>query len=299
MAICQLCKRQFSVITNTHLKKSHDLSTQEYRLQYPASKVGFLIIPNLLPKSDRRYKEWVLSLKKRQSWIQNKTKYTDERVKKISETFKKKKIDNFSKWRQKMKKLGVIRSTYPSFNKSGELAFLIGMVLGDGNIGKFPRTERLLIALNTNYPLLINYVTYIMTKFFEKDATVQKVKNSNCARIWVYQKQISQRLQIPSGNKRWIISGIPNWVWRSRKYIIECLKGLFEAEGSLSIHLPTCTYNFAFSNKNQKLLDDVEKALKILGFNPEIRSDRIGLRKRGEVFAFKNLIRFREYQTAG
>ncbi|MBU0999804.1 LAGLIDADG family homing endonuclease [Patescibacteria group bacterium] len=252
-----------------------------------------------MPKSDKRYRDWILSLKKRQSWIKGKTKDTDERVRKISETFRKKKIDNFLKWRQEKQKQGIIRSTYPAFKRSGELAFLIGMVLGDGNIGKFLRTERLVVALNSKYPLLVDYVSYIMTKFFEKEAIVHRVKTSNCVRIWVYQKKISERLRIPSGNKRWITSGIPKWVWQTRKYLIECLKGLFEAEGSLSIHLPTCTYNFSFTNKNQKLLDDVEKALRNLGFNPEIRSDRIRLRKKKEVFIFKDLIRFREYKIAG
>jgi len=275
------------------------LSIKEYRLRFPGAKTGFLTIPNLLPKSDKRYRDWILSLKKRQSWIKGKTKDTDERVRKISETFRKKKIDNFLKWRQEKQKQGIIRSTYPAFKRSGELAFLIGMVLGDGNIGKFLRTERLVVALNSKYPLLVDYVSYIMTKFFEKEAIVHRVKTSNCVRIWVYQKKISERLRIPSGNKRWITSGIPKWVWQTRKYLIECLKGLFEAEGSLSIHLPTCTYNFSFTNKNQKLLDDVEKALRNLGFNPEIRSDRIRLRKKKEVFIFKDLIRFREYKIAG
>ncbi|TSC54362.1 MAG: hypothetical protein LiPW31_143, partial [Microgenomates group bacterium LiPW_31] len=42
---------------------------------------------------------------------------------------KRKKIDNFAKWRLKMIKLGKIRNTYPPFKKSKELAFLIGLAL--------------------------------------------------------------------------------------------------------------------------------------------------------------------------
>lgn len=300
MVNCQLCKQEFKVITNTHLRKApHSTSIKQYKRKFPSSKAGLLITPAVLPKIDPRYQSWLLSLKKRQAWIKGKTKETDIRVKKISDTFKKKKIDNFLQWRQKMRKLGIIRSSYPPFRKSDELAFLIGMVLGDGNIGKFPRTERLLVALNSKYPKLINYVAYLMAKFFEKEAIMKKVKASNRIRVWIYQKKISQRLQIPSGNRRWITSGIPSWIWRSKKNIVECLKGLFEAEGSLSIHLPTYTYNFQFSNKNQKLLDDVEKALRMLGFNPEVRSDKIRLRKKKEVFKFKELIKFREYDFAG
>lgn len=260
----------------------------------------FRILPNLLSKDDPRYQKWLISLGKRPPpWNKGKTKFTDVSVSKISNTFRVKRIDNFLKWRKEMKELGVIRSTYPSFKKSGELAFLIGMVFGDGNIGKFPRTERLVIALNSKYPALIGYVAYLLTKFFEKDAIIHRARTNNCVRVWIYQKKISQRLHIPNGNKRWLTSGIPDWIWQSKYYLTECLKGLFEAEGSLSIHLPTYTYNFSFSNKNQRLLDDVEKALKILGFNPEIRSTMIRLRKKREVFEFKKLIRFREYQIAG
>ena len=56
---------------------------------------------------------------------------------------------------------------------------------------------------------------------------------------------------------------------------------------------------FAFTNKNQKLLDDVELGLRKLGFNPEVRSDNIRLRKKKEVFVFKELIKFRKYGIAG
>jgi hypothetical protein len=276
----------------------HGLSLAEYKKFYPFSKIGFSFRPNELPKNDRRYKKWLESLKRRSSpWNKGKTKETNTSVKKISETFKNKKIDNFKNWRQEMIKAGVIKNSYSPFKKTKELAFLIGMTLGDGHIQKFPRTERLLISLNTKYPGLIEYVNNLMTKIFEKQATLSKVRNSNCMRVWVYQKMISSRLEIPTGNRGMSTLGIPGWIWKSKTYIIFCLKGLFEAEGSLSIHLPTYTYNFGFSNKNQKLLDDVEMALRILGFNPEVRSDKIRLRKKEEVFLFKKLINFRKYNA--
>lgn len=98
-------------------------------------KVESSVLVQLLLKNDLRYRKWIKSLKKRPPpWDKGKRKETDLRVKKISDTFKRKKIDNFSKWREEMKRIGKIRSFYPDFTKSNELAFLIGVSLGDGNI---------------------------------------------------------------------------------------------------------------------------------------------------------------------
>ena len=217
----------------------------------------------------------------------------------MSNTLKRKGIDNFSEWRRKMKDLGIIRSIYPPLKKSTDLAFLIGLTLGDGNIHKFPRTERLLISLNSKYPNLVNYTATIMSNLFNKQAKIAKSKTSQCIRVWIYQKNISKRMHIPSGNRSTYSEEIPKWILHSRKYLIFFLKGLFEAEGSLSIHLPTYTYNFQFSNKNPTLLKEVKEALIILHFNPEVRSDKIRLRKKSEVFRFKKLINFRKYNIAG
>lgn len=256
----------------------------------------FPVLVQFLPKNDFRRKRWIRSLKKRPPpWDKGKRKETDLRVRKISDTFKRKKIDNFSKWREEMKKIGKIRSQYPAFIKSKDLAFLIGITLGDGNIQSFPRADRLIISLNAKYPILVNYVAAIMSKIFEKAAVVKKVKSSNCIRVWVYQKYISNRLGIPSGDRRKSVLDIPDWIWESNDFLTWYLKGLFEAEGSLSIHLPSCTYNFAFSNRNKQLLDNVKKGLIKLGFHPEVRDNAIRLRKKAEVECFRRLIYFREY----
>jgi hypothetical protein len=77
--------------------------------------------------------------------------------------------------------------------------------------------------------------------------------------------------------------------------LISAIKGLFEAEGSFSIHKKTYTYNFGFSNVNVSLLDEVEKALKILGFHPERRTNAVRLRKKKETLEFQRTIGFREY----
>lgn len=196
-----------------------------------------------------------------------------------------------------MKKEGKIKSMYLPFPKTRELAYLFGLSLGDGNITVFPRSECLTIALNTKYPDLVNYVARVLEIVFEK--VPSRNYRGNCVRLRIYQKLISKRLGFPSGNRKNSPYGIPSWAWKQRDFLIWTLKGLFEAEGSLSIHLPTCTYNFQFSNRNLKLRNDVGKALELLGYHPEYHYVSTRLRRREEVKSFQNLISFRKNYPAG
>jgi len=87
----------------------------------------------------------------------------------------------------------------------------------------------------------------------------------------------------------------PTWIVKNKTYLIGILRGLYEAEGSLSIHKPTYTYNFQFSNRNKSLLDFVQSSLIQLGFHTERREDCVNLRRKKEVEEFRNLIKFRVY----
>lgn len=258
----------------------------------------FLVLPNLLPKSDPRYRRWRKSLKKRPpSWNKGHTKYTHPSVKKISETFKRKRIDNFWNWREKAKRKGLIKNDYPPLLRTRHLAFLIGLILGDGNIGKFPRTERLTISPGTDKPKLIQYTARIVEEVFQKRPVIESYTKSNAVRISLYEKYISKRLLIPTGSRRRRHVRLPRWIWRRKVYLQSCLRGLFEAEGYYSVHIPTSTYNFAFVNKNQSLLSEVKRGLKILNLHPEVRPYAVRLRKKKEVEYFEKLISFRKYNA--
>lgn len=194
-----------------------------------------------------------------------------------------------------MKTLGKIPNSYPEFLQSVELAEYIGVVLGDGNISSFPRTERILIFSNSNNLGFIERYALITEKLFNKKPYVYKVKSENCIRISLYQKEISSRLGVPCGSRKDKIIELPEWVLSDGQNIIGILKGLFEAEGSYSVHKPTCTHNFAFKNKNESLLEFVYGSLLGLGFHPEKRLDCVRLRRKTEVEVFRDIIKFRQY----
>lgn len=294
MIECKLCGKKFKIITNTHLS-THKWSVKDYSKEFGSKGCGFLS-PNLLPKNDIRYIKWRESLKKRSgSWCKGYTKETHPILMKISRTFKKKKIDNFAQWRKKAIKKGWIKTNYPSLRKSADLAELIGVILGDGHIGRFPRTEVLTIFSNSNNIGFIERYAKLIKKIFDKKPSVLKRSDSNCTKISIYQKNISKRLNIPSGARGNKDIGMPRWISNNREYLIRYLRGLYEAEGSFSVHSPTSTYKFVFANRNKSLLNNVDKGLKVLGFHPHKDSCRVQISRKKEVYHCKELIDFRNY----
>ncbi|MCD6568869.1 hypothetical protein J7K70_01840, partial [bacterium] len=199
MVRCGLCGKYFKIITNTHLNSVHKCTLRDYAKKFGAKSCGFLS-PNLLPKNDPRYIKWKESLKKRPPpWNKGFTKETHPSVAKISRTFKRKKIDNFAKWRRKMIVQGLIKINYPPLQKSGDLAELIGVILGDGYIGKFPRTEVLAIFSNSNNLGFVRRYSKLIKKVFNKKPSIYRRKDSNCIKISIYQKDLSKRLGISAG----------------------------------------------------------------------------------------------------
>lgn len=196
---------------------------------------------------------------------------------------------NFMHWR----KANPVR--YAFLKRDTNLAFFIGLVLGDGNIYKSARTESLTLALGTDKPALWQYAAAVIEKIFDKKPYVAKIKASECMRVRIYQKHISDRLGIPAGARGKLKVEVPRWINENKDFLVAYIKGLFEAEGSFCIHLPTCTYNFAFANRNESLLNIVEKSLLRLGFTPRRRPCNIALRKRKEALDFEKLISFRKY----
>jgi len=253
----------------------------------------FSVLPNLLPKSDKRYKKWLKSLKNRPaSWSKGYTKETHPSIAKISETFKRKKIDNFAGWRENNIKT---QNIPPYFKLNSSLAELYGVILGDGNISKFPRTERLIISANSNNKGFIKRYSDFIQKIFNKKPCVSKIKGKDCTRISIYQKEISRRVDIPLGARGDLEIGIPEWILNNKNYLKGYLRGLYEAEGSFCVHKPTCTYKFLFSNKNKSLLDNVYKGVRILGFHPHRSKYQIQVSRKEEVYKIKKTLEFREY----
>ncbi len=231
----------------------------------------------------------------RTSWNKGLTRGTHPSVLKISETMRRKKLDNFKGWRDEMKRLGKIKSEYSPLEKNGDLAELIGVILGDGHICVFPRTECLRIVSNSNNAGFLRRYSGLVYKVFRKKPSISKRKSSNAVDITIYEKRLSQRLDIPAGARGKIIIYVPRWIFKNNDFLIRYLRGLYEAEGSYSVHLETYTHKLLFSNCNNSLLTIVEMSLKKLGFHPHRSHNKIQVSRKQEVQELLNLLQFRRY----
>lgn len=229
------------------------------------------------------------------NWAKGFTKYTHPSLLKMSETIKRKKIDNFAEWRIWARAEGIIKTGYPIFKKDGDLAELIGVIYGDGNIGRFPRSERLIIASNSNNKGFISRYSRIVKKIFNKETTNMKSPNSNCVRISIYENKISERLGIPAGDRSNLKIAMPPWIKNDHEILKRFLRGLFEAEGSFCVHKPTGTHKLFFSNRNSSLLNLVFRGLIMLGFHPNLSGYRVQISRKEEVYRCIETIQFRKY----
>ncbi len=228
-------------------------------------------------------------------WNKGFTKVTHPSLLKTSQTMSAREINNFAKWREKMKKSGKIRSKYPEFKKNGDLAELIGVILGDGHIRKFPRTEELSIFSNSNNPGFIKRYAKLVEKIFDKKPALTHHGSKNCTRIRVYQKHIASRLDLPYSPRGKLKIVIHDWILENKQYIVRYLRGLYEAEGSFSIHKRTYTHKFFFANRNSSMLSNVNMLMRGLGFHTNRASAYIQISRKADVYRAMELLQFRKY----
>jgi len=222
-------------------------------------------------------------------WNKGFTKFTHPGMMKTSQTMASMARSNFYQWQLKNKK------AYSNFKKDGRLAELIGVVLGDGHIQAFPRTERLIVSSNSQNSGFIKRYKMLIKTIFGKQPLCMKSKNSNCVRISIYEKLISKRIGIQTGNRKGLNFRTPKWISRNKNYLKGYLRGLYEAEGSFCTHKPTGTYKFLFKNTNNSLLNIVYDGMKTLGFHPHRSKHQIQISKKEEVYAAQKMLKFRRY----
>ncbi|MDQ1299519.1 MAG: hypothetical protein QG636_187 [Patescibacteria group bacterium] len=221
----------------------------------------------------------------------------DVRAKKISETMRAKKLDNFKAWRDEQKRLGYIKSEYKSIEKNGDFAELIGVILGDGHIGKHPRCESLRITGNFSSVGFTERYTAMVERVFSKEPFVTKVKATNAVTITIYEKNISSRLGIPCGSRAHLNYVLPAWIEKSKRYRIRFLRGLYEAEGCVAHHEATYTHKLFFTNRNPVLLEIVFNLVQGLGFHPHRSRYDIQVSRKEEVQNLADLLEFRHYAS--
>lgn len=184
-------------------------------------------------------------------------------------------------------------SAYKRLDKNAFLAELIGIILGDGCITKFKRTESLRITCNSNDKEYVKYACELIKRAFGKEPTYTRRKTANAIDIRLYQKFISSRLALPSGNKIRNKIGVPGWVYSKNIYMVNCLKGLFDTDGHFRRDLDNYLHVIELKNHCNQILQDAYGMLRSLGYSPQLGKKYVRLARKIEVYDFINSINFR------
>lgn len=163
--------------------------------------------------------------------------------------------------------------------KSEYLSELIGTILGDGHIESYTKGTKIRCYSITitgdsrnDKEYLSNYITNIIKKLFREDTKIKESEDSNTLYLRVYGKEIVKflnNLGLKSGNKKENNQSIPKWIKNNKNYLIPCLRGLVDTDGSIHyISKNNKNLRISFTSYIPNLLNDVRNSLIKLGFNP-------------------------------
>ncbi len=183
--------------------------------------------------------------------------------------------------------------------KTEELAELIGIILGDGNLywNETKGVYALKIAgdLKTEKQY-IDFIKQLVDKIFGLNSKIE-IKSSELF-VSVYSREIIKRFEelgLVNGNKKTNNVGIPLWIKSDVHFLKACVRGLIDTDGSIfrmSRKDPELL-RISFKNKAKNLLFDAHEALIRLGFHPsKINNDQFFISRKDEVANYIKYVRF-------
>ncbi len=167
---------------------------------------------------------------------------------------------------------------------SKELAELVGVILGDGNINsRKAGSHQIRITSDSRLDYLTEHVAKLSILLFNITPTFYYFKGRNVQHLIISGKSIVDFFSfmgLKPGNKIKNKTTIPRWIWTKRNYLKACVRGLIDTDGSIYELLPHWPglFQLTFENKNETLLRDTRKAFLRLGFKV---SKLCGSKKRG------------------
>lgn len=172
--------------------------------------------------------------------------------------------------------------TLKSYSEKENLAYLIGLALGDGNLSNpNRRAVRLRITCDKKYPKLIKRVILLLKNLFPQNKISKVNRDDSCVDISCYSNKLEDLLgwKAKNGSKIRQKVSIPNWIKKDLNYAKTCLRGLIETDGSVYYDRNYLMINFV--TVIPTLANDFSLLTKKLGFicNTQITQPKTGLPK--------------------
>ena len=168
---------------------------------------------------------------------------------------------------------------------SENLAEIIGITLGDGELFSCPRCQRLRIYCHIKETDYIEEVRKILYSYFKKPPYIYYQSYKGEAYVEINKKDLDKLLGISMGGKIKNKVKIPAWIFKNKTYLKSCLRGLFDTDGCC--YLTGGKYQIInFCSKNPYLLKDIFTALEKLNFNPYKKKKDVEIGRQKETIRF-------------
>jgi len=167
---------------------------------------------------------------------------------------------------------------------------VIGITLGDGNLGKYPRCQYLRIYCNLEQKQYAREVERILIEVFGKKPYWRIIEERNVLYLEISKKGLGNFLGLKTGSKKANQVRIPAWIFESSDTLAVCLRGLFDTDGCC--YVTGGKYKIVnFRSVIKPLLDDIYRGLQVLGFNPYRRENAVELGRQAEVAEFFKIVK--------
>lgn len=143
------------------------------------------------------------------------------------------------------------------------LAYILGVALGDGNLSNpNKRAVRLRVTCDIKYPKIIEEIKQSLGYILPQNK-ISEIKRQGCIDISIYSNTLESLLgwKAVSGSKYMQSVCIPEWVLNSNTFSLDCLRGLFQTDGSIYVDRSYLMINY--TSNIPTLTQDVEKLLKM------------------------------------
>ena len=195
-----------------------------------------------------------------------------------------------------------ISKPYTTPKKSTTLAEFVGIMLGDGGITETQATITLNTIADKQY---IKFVTDLGDKLFGQKPKIAPRKDclaTNLRYSGINLVNYLLKIGLKPGDKVKHQVGVPDWILKSTKYKVACLRGLMDTDGCIS----KCTHKYrsksytylnpCFANRSKPLLDFVTNTLSELKLHPSVAGERIWLYNKQSVINYFKIVGSSNYR---
>ncbi len=175
---------------------------------------------------------------------------------------------------------------------SSELAELIGVILGDGEIHP-DGNVRISFDPNKEHYYITQRLFFLINKILDVKITFESYKRLSFYDI-SFTRYLEEECNLTPGNKFKNGWKIPKWCFKDKKYLTSILRGLFDTDGYIAYYDGSVTVMMGrFSDKCENLVRSITKGFSCLQLNYVCKHTKDG-RYRIRIQNKLNLIRFFE-----